>query len=832
MPVAAPPAPLAYLDGTLVTLAAKYIDPKRFDVRRMLRGALDGLERDVPEVIAESAADRVTVRVSAYQRTFAVDITTLGELGARLGEIVRFVQAHANAGTARDEIELHAVNGMLRTLDPHTFILSAKEMADWNINVGGKFGGVGLVIGMRNQRITVEHVLAQAPAERAGIEVGDAIAAINGHATAAFTLDEALERLRGEPGSTLELVVERRAATLVVPLTRAEIRVPAVASRLLDGKVGYVGLAQFAPDTADELARAMAQLRARGARAWVVDLRENAGGYLSQAVTSADLFVDDGTIVATVAGGKQHDVRRATPGGDTQRPVVVLVNERTASSAEILAGALKQLDRAVVVGRRTFGKGSIQVLEGAAHGAKLEITTAEYVAANDVSPQGGGIVPDVELVPAQVPAQITEHAPLRLVPAPPVRELDFGAHLAPTQRQDADEPLASIRYRRVDTDDPAQDFEVGFARDVALAIEGRSRRDGLKRLPRVIARASTTAERGLARALRQLGIDWARGASTAKLALKFDDAVTAATGAVVPLRGEVTNLGTTPSFRVHARARSDDPALDGLEMAFGVVPPRATKQATARVRLPASPAARTSTITWKLESGEATTRLAIAATPFPDFALAAALADDDDGIANANEPLRVRTRVTNRGPGRSTLTVVTLKSLVGERVRVDRGRLELGALEPNQTKDVELVFSAAPAADGRVVLELAVADGTLDTGQAHRLELALGTRVAQQRWELTPPRVHLADVPLETTAARVRVTGTAEDEQAVGDVYVTVSPPGANAEPRKVFYAAGDQPRLAFAADVPLAKGVNRIVVTAREHERAQTVRTLWVVRR
>ena len=836
-PPVAPPkvsAPLAYLDGTLATLASKYLDPSRFDFRKMLRGALDGMEDDIAEVIAESANDRVTVRVDEQQRTFAGDVDSLAELGIRLTEIVRFVQEHANATTDRREIELFAVNGMLRTLDPHTFVIPAKDMEEWNVNLSGKFGGLGIVITMHNDRVAVQKVHANTPAQRGGLEVGDVILAINGQPTESLTIDEAMSRLRGDPGSAIKLQLERAGKQLELPFTRAEIQIPVVESRMLDGKVGYVMIDHFAESTAIELERAMTSLKEQGARAWVVDLRENPGGYLSQAVKSADQFVEYGTIVATVAGGKKHDIKNATTGGaDTRSPVVVLVGERTASSAEILAGALKQLDRAVLVGRRTFGKGSVQVLEDAAHGAKLKITTAEYVASNDVSPQGGGIVPDVELIPAQVPKQITENEPLRLVPEPPAREVDLGAHLDTTQKQDSDKPIATIAYRRIETEEPDQDFEVRFARDLALAAKARTRRAALAAVPRVVAKTRVAAEREISEALKALGVDWQRGRAGAKLATKFDANVKTSTGELVTLHGEVTNTGTTPAFRVHARATSDDPVLDGIEMAFGKIPPGGTKQATALVRLSRGSAARASTIKWRLDGAEATTELAIAATPFPEFALTTQLADDNDGVARSGEPLRVRAHVTNRGPGRAAKTIATLKSLVGERLLVDRGRVEIGPLEAMQSKDVELVFgSKADSNLERISLELGIADANLDTGQTQRLDLAVGSRVAGAKWELTPPRIRIADVPLETKDERVRIAGSAEDEHVVADLYITTSNRGAKVEERKVFYAAGKKPKLEFTADVPLALGVNRIVVVAREHDKSQAVRTVWVVRR
>ncbi|HLL25344.1 MAG TPA: S41 family peptidase, partial [Kofleriaceae bacterium] len=540
-------------------------------------------------------------------------------------------------------------------------------------------------------------------------------------------------------------------------------------------------------------------------------------------------------------GGKKHDIKNATSGGaDPRAPVVVLVGEHTASAAEILAGALKQLDRAVLVGRRTFGKGSVQILEDAAHGAKLKITTAEYVAAHDISPQGDGIAPDVELVPAVVPTQIGdvggELGIVRLAPEQPSRERDLGEALTTTQRPDPDKPRATITYRRVDVDDdPAKDFEVRFARDLAASTTARTRKELLRAVPRVVARARTIAERELVAAFAVLGIDWRPGHSRPTLAAKLDGEVRAQTGSLVTLRGEITNTGTVAAYRVLARASSADPALDGVELAFGMIAPRTTKQATAVVRLPRGATSRASTLTWRVEPTalEATTKVAIAGVPTPRFTLVARLADDNDGIARAGEPLRVRLRISNVGPGRAGKAIATLKSAVGERLLVDRGRLELGAIEPNQSKEVELVFAVKTGLDvPKIALDLVVADANVGASATQKLELALGARVADIKWELTPPKIRVDDVPLETTAEQLRITGSADDEQLVSDLYISTSNRAAKVQERKIFYKAGRASKLAFATDVPLAPGINRILITAREHDVSQTTRTLWVVRR
>jgi carboxyl-terminal processing protease len=719
IPVVTPAQPvraeLAYLDGSLATLARKYVDPARFDYRRMLAGALDALELEIAEVIADVVNDQVTVRVGAQERRFAGDVDSLSELGIRLTEIIHFVQAHATGDS-----ELAAVNGMLRTLDPHTHLITADELREWQTGLGGRFAGIGVTLGVRTgaggaDTITAAAILPDTPAARGGLQAGDFIVAIDGQPTTGFSIDEAARRLRGEPGSIVKLGILRGTQRLEVPLERAEITIPIVRSRMLDGNIGYLHIDRFGADTAVELQQAMTALR--GARGWVLDLRDNTGGYLQQAVAATDLFVDTGTIVATVAGGRKHDIKDAKPGGDTRAPVVVLVGPQTASSAEIMAGALKQLGRAVLVGRRTFGKGSVQVLVDAARGGKLKITTAEYIAANDISIQAVGITPDVELVPAEIPRARGAAARLRLEPEPPFRELDLGAHLTTQQTVDGDRPLATVRYLAGD-----DDHELQFARALAAASKP-TRAASLRAVPAVVARARRQADAAIVAAFRRLGIDWASGprGSAPALALSAPPTAGATAGELVTLHIAVTNTGARPAHRVHARASSGDAVLDGLEIALGRIGPRATARGSATVRLPRGTASRIARVRWQIGDHAAETQLTIAG-------------------------------------------------------------------------------GAAPAESAR--------------------------------GDVTPPQLAIDAVPLETTQPTIRIAGTATDEQRVGDVYITAANRAAKLDARKVFYRAGGKPVLAFAADIPLAPGANRIVVTAREHATSRTVQTVWVFRR
>ncbi|HEY0969882.1 MAG TPA: S41 family peptidase [Gemmatimonadales bacterium] len=283
------------------------------------------------------------------------------------------------------ELYQHAVSGMLEQLDdPNSVYLSEERLSRLDEQTSGNYTGLGLQFDVRGGWITVIAARRNSPAERAGISTGDRILEIDGSSTAGLTPDEAVRAMRGEPGTTVRLTVERAADGQRVPLVlrRSEIHVGSVSrTAMLPGDVGYVDLNVFGDSSAAEVAAAVDSLRARSARGLILDLRRNPGGLLAQGVAVADLFLDEGRKILEMKG-RTPEANAVYADQAPQRwrdlPVVVLVNEGTASAAEIVAGALQDHDRAVVVGRTSFGKGSAQSLFRLDAGGALKLTTARW----------------------------------------------------------------------------------------------------------------------------------------------------------------------------------------------------------------------------------------------------------------------------------------------------------------------------------------------------------------------------------------------------------------------------------------------------------------------
>jgi len=342
----------------------------------------------------------------------------------------------------RDKLLTGAIKGMVAELDPHSEYFPPKEYGEFTSETTGKFGGVGIEVDGRGEYLTVIAPIEGGPAEAAGIKPGDEIVAIDGHDAKGMSLEKSVRTMRGEAGTKVELTIRRPSEggkIYRVPLVRAEIRVPSIGWDVLPGGVAYLRIKQFQEKTHDELVDAIGKAKAKlggkilGA---VVDMRRNPGGLVKQAVEVADEFLDNGVIFSMRGkDGTTLEESRATIGGAlVSVPIVVLVDESSASAAELVAGALQDSKRAVVVGMQTFGKGSVQSIFELPGGAGLKLTTARYYTPSGRSIQAQGIEPDVVVeasraVDAKLPATKEKDLPNALPAETGIKTTDAGVPL-------------------------------------------------------------------------------------------------------------------------------------------------------------------------------------------------------------------------------------------------------------------------------------------------------------------------------------------------------------------------------------------------------------------
>jgi len=333
----------------------------------------------------------------------------------------------------------NAIRGMLTGLDPHSTYLNNDEYKELKIGTTGKFGGLGIQVGMEDGFVKVISPIDDTPAYRAGLEAGDLIIRLDDKSVKGMTLNDAVKIMRGDPGTDIKLTVIREGADKPLPftVTRDIISVKSVKSRILEPDYGYIRISNFQSKTARDLVSELSKLKKENdneLKGLVLDLRNNPGGVLSAAADVSDAFLDEGKLVYTQGRIENSDFEFNAKPGDIMNgsPIVVLINGGSASASEIVAGALQDHNRAVILGSKSFGKGSVQTIQELRSGGAVKITTARYFTPKGRSIQGDGITPDIILDSYEIKDSEDDAASLR------IKESDLSRSISnPTKSEEA-----------------------------------------------------------------------------------------------------------------------------------------------------------------------------------------------------------------------------------------------------------------------------------------------------------------------------------------------------------------------------------------------------------
>ena len=343
-------------------------------------------------------------------------------------EVLDIVEKNYAEDVDADSLIKGAINGMMKSLDPHSSFMTADMYKELEVDTRGTFGGIGIEITVQKDILTVVSPIEDTPAFKAGIKSGDQILMIDGQSTKDITITEAVKKLRGKSGTKVKLTIIRENETKPrdFELTREMIKVKSVKSKIFDKNIGYIRLAAFQERTTEDLKKMLHDLveKNQPLKGLVLDMRNNPGGLLTQAIEVSDVFMKSGEIVSTRGRTKGMESKAVAKkdGDEPACPIVVLVNQGTASAAEIVAGALQDTGRALIVGTRTFGKGSVQTIIPLEGGSALKLTTAKYYTPNGRSIQAEGITPDI-IVKYVAPAET------KTSPEAGIRERDLKGHM-------------------------------------------------------------------------------------------------------------------------------------------------------------------------------------------------------------------------------------------------------------------------------------------------------------------------------------------------------------------------------------------------------------------
>lgn len=799
------PSELRVLDWTLFNISKYYVEPERIDPHRMTIAGMEGLEQAIPQVLVQPLGDPATakvvrVRVGTAERDFEIgEVEALWSVGKRLREVFRFVRRSSELDDdALRAAEYAIVEGILGTLDPHTNLLRPDDFDSMKTSTKGSFGGLGIEVGVRDGQITVLRVIDGTPAHKVGMKGGDRIVQIDEESTVTMGLSEAVDRLRGAVGTSVTVHVRREGLDKPkrLAVTRDVITLDSVLGTVLPGvdakgapvKVGLVQLNRnFSQTTGKELRAKLAEFKEQGVRGVILDMRDNPGGLLSAGVEVADAFLSAGTIVSTVGPSSPREELRADARYNfPDLPLVVLVDQGSASATEIVAGALRNLGRAVLVGRRTFGKGSVQVLSDRKVGDKelaLKLTIAQYLIPGDISIQSVGVSPDLETIPVYIGEEyiayegrkrfdlIREEAlathltskrvdAAQKITAGPLYFLGYGSvgEESATSKDPKDAKSKQPRPRPTRSEDMSaelalEDPEVRMARDLVVWAPAADREGILARIDEFVGQQEVAEDERIRRSLAARGIDWSAGpplsggrAPVLKVSLITDKASDLIRGGDSgTLTVTVTNIGDAPAHQVRAISSSDYGYFDERELLIGRIDAGQSKTATLKLTVAEHELSRTDRIDFSIRdqhgarldpSSRTGLEISSEGLPRPLFSFGHQLLDDPslggaikgngDGALQLGERVRLRINVRNTGEGPALDAWVNLRNLAGDAVFLHSGREQLKGMKAGESRVVELDLELRKAPPkGAADFQLSVSDAKIGVVLSEKLSFAV-----------------------------------------------------------------------------------------------------------
>ncbi len=704
-----------------------YYDPARIHPQEMLIGALEGVAMYVPSVMIQNdeATKRVTVFIDKQRKDFSyAEDASIWDVQYRISEVFAFIQPYLDKEVNKKEVEYAAINGMLDSLDPHSVHMLPKIYTEMRYSTSGKFGGLGILISVRDGNLTVISPLEDTPAWKVGIKSLDHIVTIDGQSTVNMNLEEAVNMMRGDPGTPCKLTIMRKGFADPKPFTviRDIIKIKSVdKSKMLPGKIGYLSVNSFSHTTEKEAKAVLDKFHKKVGtlNGLILDLRGNPGGVLDAAIDLSNLFLRDGVIVATTGG--RHDLREESKasrlGTEPQYPIVVLIDSGSASASEIVSGALKNNNRAVVIGEQSFGKGSVQQLYEMADQSALKLTIAQYLTPGDVSIQGVGITPDISLTPIYIDKEGIEFYSSDRAR----REQDLDHHLTNEERIVKERPFENIRYlwdKKRDEppkDSPSShvliDFPVTLAQKVLQSVNSEARRPlMLQKARKAISSVMDDQDKAVEKKLKTMAIDWSQGTSAklpkAEVSVKIDaDQEILKAGEKSTISLTVKNVGEGTFYRLRCMTDSEYGYLDGREFLFGKVKPGESITRTVEIELPKDALARTDPTRFVFVEQNGMTppsfekQILIEELPRPQFTYSYRLEDqgNGDGRLQVGEQAVMTVLLGNVGEGVSPKGMVNLKNSDNLKdLFIHEGRVEYENLEPGKTMSVSFRFELKP----------------------------------------------------------------------------------------------------------------------------------------
>jgi len=817
--------------------------------KAMLVAGLERLEKTLDEVLVDfpdgENSSSFRVQVLKDEKTFDMTkVSDLDTLTDTMEEVFQFIKPRlVSKDPSIQDVEYAVIDEMLETLDHHSGIITPQVYKEFMVETEGSFGGLGIVIGIKDGQLTVISPIEGTPAYNAGIKPNDRIVQIEDESTVNMSLIEAVGKLRGPKGTIANIHIMREGfpEPKKFSIVRDTIKIESVEAYNLGDGVGYIRIRDFQRNTLDSLRAGLKNLKKNdnNLKGIILDLRGNPGGLLDQAERISNLFLKSGVIVTTWTGDSKRPYRAVPEDYEFGGKIVILADFGSASASEIVAGALKNNERAVLVGERTFGKGSVQQIFDLNDGSALKLTIAHYLTPGDISIQDIGITPDIELNPVIV----SMDKPFDTPSQDHLREQLDGQKRVNIENKE--KPIYSIVYLETPKSDKKDseetpeeamsreekrkkienDFSVKVAKDIISGSNSLSRKEILNQIQGEIKQISGSEEKKIEERWQKDGVDWSVGnkpSGTPGISVKITPSpAKVKAGENLQIRAEVENTGAAPIYRLRAMTKSDNPVFDGKEFIFGKLAPGEKRQWNVKFEVPKGSLTREDEITLNFEDAYKTTlpdfkfNVETDGLPRPAFAFNYEIVDDGrfgssgngNGIAEPGEVAGLLVRVKNIGDGPSEKSILTLKNLSGDAVFLKTGRFGLDQLNPGDIKETAFTFTVKKPVFN---LELGIVDETFREGLSDKIHFPQET--AAKRAFDEPPSITISNPPLSTTSQELALKGSVKDKEGVELVNVFV---GDN----KVALLPSAGKEIPISTKVKLNKGTNLITILAKDRE-------------
>jgi len=858
------------INRSISLIQHEYYDPNRIKPKEMLKEGFYELAKEIPEVLPKFSNNKLEFFLGPKKIVINIGhVNQLKDVLVPISKAFDFLKANYKGKAKFDDMEYAFIGGMLSVLDPHSNILPPKAYEEFRQTTQGEYGGLGIVIGIKDKGLTIIAPIEDTPAYRAGLAADDKILQIDDQSTTNMSLTEAVDLMRGRPGTKVTLKVKSKNIGIRnVEITRQIIIIKSVVSKLItkNGKhFGVVRVKGFQEDTYRDAVKELKNLQkqSKGNLSGIIlDMRNNPGGLLDQAILLADKFLEGGDIVYTIgAGNVDEEIAAAKKqNSDITVPMIVLINQGSASASEIVAGALKNNNRAIVMGQKSFGKGSVQSLFSLRDSSSLKLTVSQYLTPGRESIQAIGIYPDIHLYPSMINDEYYDL----------IEDINFGedkldAHLNNKSLVKKSKPIYTLSYldEKNTKDKPESsyvskikegDFTLNLAVDILDQASSDSTTEMLSKMEAILNSQEKIQDALIIEALKKRGVDWTKGQQINNPNISVSHQFLNENGAhikeieagtTVKMKVTVKNNSSQPLYRVITDVDSRNPLINHKEFVFGKINPGEERSAEITVKVPPeiiSFSERIKLVTYTEKTLENPSKKFVE-TMFvekvqPQLAYSYKINDgngkftsgNNNGIPEKGEKVNLEISVKNLGPGDSKNTIINIKNKEGKFVFLKKARDTIGLLKPKDTITKNLIFDIKKDfdKDDFTIDFFAIDDDTKasinDTLKFHLVDPKSANPQPDQLQ--IAPSITISD-ETKQTKDKLLLVGTATDPIQLKDIAIFV-------RGRKLIYINLEDgtktKKKAFRVELPLEDGINSVVIQARGQRDLNTQKSLSVV--